>query len=81
VQPQTVEQARRMLDSGRDAGEVIDFLSTTLTNRLMHGPSQRLRNAAEEGDAELFRALHALFSQDAGQAAVEVVSSAELKEN
>jgi glutamyl-tRNA reductase len=79
---QTVEQARRMLESGRDAREVIDFLSRTLTNRLMHGPSQRLRDAAEQGDAESFRALSALFAPDANAAGDAVPdSSAELKEN
>ena len=81
LRAQTVDQARRMLESGRDAREVIDFLSKTLTNRLMHGPSQKLRDAAEEGDAELFRALHALFAPEPAKVNVEVASSTELKEN
>ena len=42
-----------MLAAGRDPREVIEFLAATLTNRLLHGPSQRLREAAERGDAEL----------------------------
>ncbi|HMN46409.1 MAG TPA: glutamyl-tRNA reductase [Povalibacter sp.] len=61
LRSQTTEQARRMLAAGRDAGEVIDFLAATLTNRLLHGPSQRLREAAERGDAEIVAAAKALL--------------------
>ncbi len=61
LRSQTTEQARRMLAAGRDPAEVIDFLAATLTNRLLHGPSQRLREAAERGDAELVAAAKALL--------------------
>ena len=64
VRAQTTEQARRMLAAGRDPREVIDFLAATLTNRLLHGPSQRLREAAERGDAELVAAAKALLAPD-----------------
>jgi glutamyl-tRNA reductase len=50
---QTLEQARRMLQAGRSPEEALEFLSATLTNRLIHAPSQRLRDAAESGDAEI----------------------------
>jgi len=60
----TLEQARRMLASGRDTKDVLEFLAATLTNRLMHGPSQRLREAAERGDADLIRAAQQLFGAD-----------------
>ena len=50
VRAQTAEQARRMLAAGRDPRKSIDFLAATLTNRLLHGPSQRLREAAERGE-------------------------------
>lgn len=65
VRSQSAEQARRMLAAGRDPNEVIEFLATTLTNRLMHGPSQRLREAAERGDVEIVQAAKALFGADA----------------
>jgi len=65
VRVQTTEQARRMLAAGRDPREVIDFLAATLTNRLLHGPSQRLREAAERGDADVVQAARALFAPDA----------------
>jgi glutamyl-tRNA reductase len=64
IRTQTLEQARRMLASGRDTKEVLEFLATTLTNRLMHSPSQRLREAAERGDAEILQAAKMLFSID-----------------
>lgn len=62
VRAQTTEQARRMLAAGRDPREVLEFLSATLTNRLLHAPSQRLRDAAERGEVELLRAAKALFA-------------------
>nr|WP_298728830.1 glutamyl-tRNA reductase [uncultured Steroidobacter sp.] len=65
VRSQTAEQARRMLAAGRDPREVVDFLASTLTNRLLHGPSQRLREAAERGEVELLEAARILFAADA----------------
>lgn len=65
LRAQTTEQARRMLATGRDPREVVEFLATTLTNRLLHGPSQRLREAAERGEVELLQAARALFAPDA----------------
>jgi glutamyl-tRNA reductase len=61
VRAQTTEQARRMLATGRDPAEVMEFLAMTLTNRLMHSPSQRLREAAERGETDIIRAAHELF--------------------
>jgi glutamyl-tRNA reductase len=55
------EQARQMLSAGRSPEEVMDFLSRTLTNKLMHLPSVSLRRAAEEGDQELLIAARRLF--------------------
>jgi glutamyl-tRNA reductase len=42
-----------MLEAGRPPEEVMDFLSRTLTNKLMHLPSVGMRRAGEEGDQEL----------------------------
>jgi glutamyl-tRNA reductase len=61
---QTLEQARRMLAAGRDTKDVLEFLAATLTNRLMHAPSQRLREAAERGDIDVLRAAQTLFGTD-----------------
>jgi glutamyl-tRNA reductase len=57
----TTEQAKRMLAAGRDPREVVDFLAATLTNRLLHTPSQRLRQAAEHNEPDLIRAAQELF--------------------
>jgi glutamyl-tRNA reductase len=61
VRQQTLEQARRMLAAGRSNEDVLEFLSTTLTNRLLHAPSQRLRDAAETGDAEIIRTIADIY--------------------
>lgn len=59
------EQAQRMLEAGRTPEEVMDFLSRTLTNKLMHRPSVSLRRAGEEGDQELLTAARRLFGLEA----------------
>lgn len=64
VRAHSAAQARRMLAAGKDPNEVVEFLATTLTNRLMHAPSQRLREAAERGDEELVRAFEAVFAAE-----------------
>jgi glutamyl-tRNA reductase len=60
----TLEQARRMLAHGRGAEEALEFLSTTLTNRLIHAPSQRLRDAAESGDSEIIETIADIYRLD-----------------
>jgi glutamyl-tRNA reductase len=52
IRVQTLEHARRMLASGKSAEEVIEYLANTLTNRLLHAPTQALRQAAEQADSE-----------------------------
>jgi glutamyl-tRNA reductase len=59
-----MEQARRLLASGRSPDEVLDFLASTLTNRLLHAPTQALRQAAELGDAELGELLTRALTED-----------------
>ncbi|MGC3982048.1 MAG: glutamyl-tRNA reductase [Steroidobacteraceae bacterium] len=62
VRKQTIEQAQRMLNNGRPATEVLEFLADTLTHRLLHAPSQRLREAGEQGETELIHAAQELFA-------------------
>jgi glutamyl-tRNA reductase len=52
IRLQTVEQARRLLAAGKSPEEVIDFLANTLTNRLLHAPTQALRQAGETEERE-----------------------------
>jgi glutamyl-tRNA reductase len=58
---QTLEQAQHMLAQGRRPDEVLNYLANTLTNRLIHAPSQRLRDAAETGEAEVLAAIAAIY--------------------
>jgi glutamyl-tRNA reductase len=64
VRQHTLEQARRMLAAGRSTDEVLEFLAATLTNRLMHPPSQRLREAAESGDERIIGAIADIYHLD-----------------
>jgi glutamyl-tRNA reductase len=57
IRSQTLEQAKRMLSGGKPATEVLEFLANTLTNRLLHTPTQALRQASEAADPALAQAL------------------------
>jgi glutamyl-tRNA reductase len=74
VRAHSAAQARRMLAAGKDPNEVVEFLATTLTNRLMHAPSQRLREAAERGDEELVRAFEYVFAADLESSETEPIA-------
>ena len=60
----TLDQARHMIAAGRSPDEVLEFLSATLTNRLIHAPSQRLRDAAETGDGAIIETIAAIYHLD-----------------
>ncbi len=64
VRQQTVEQARRMLATGRSPDEVIEYLANTLTNRLLHAPTQALRHAAELADSSLAQTITRLLVEE-----------------
>jgi glutamyl-tRNA reductase len=64
VRRHTLDQAKRMVAAGRGTDEVLEFLSHTLMNRLIHAPSQRLRDAAETGDDEIIRAIADIYRLD-----------------
>jgi glutamyl-tRNA reductase len=61
IRGQTLEQARRLLSAGKSADEVMDYLANTLTNRLLHTPTQALRQAAELADSDLAQAITRLL--------------------
>jgi len=67
IRLQTVEQARRMLAAGKSSDEVIEYLANTLTNRLLHSPTQALRQAAESTDPALADALARLLLEERGR--------------
>jgi len=64
IRQQTVDQARRMLGAGRPNEEVIEYLANTLMNRLLHGPTQALRQAAELADKDLVEAIARLLTEE-----------------
>jgi glutamyl-tRNA reductase len=64
IRRQTVEQARRMLAAGKTTDEVIDYLANTLTNRLLHAPTQALRQAAESADLALAETVTRLLTEE-----------------
>jgi len=61
IRDEAARHALHLLEGGRDAEAVLDHLARTLTNKLMHGPSTRLRKAGEEGDDALLDAARNLF--------------------
>ena len=64
IRQQTLEQARRLLAGGKSHEEVMEFLSNTLMNRLLHAPTQALRQASESADAELADAVTRLLTEE-----------------
>ncbi len=54
-------KALRQLKAGQDPESVLNQLVHTLTNRILHGPSTRLRQAAESGDYRLLGAAERIF--------------------
>jgi glutamyl-tRNA reductase len=64
IRSQTLEQARRMLAAGKTTDEVIEYLANTLTNRLLHTPTQALRQAAELEDSSLAEAVTRLLIEE-----------------
>jgi len=63
----TLEQALQMIAHGKSQEEALNFLANTLTNRLIHAPSQRLRDAAETGDGEVLDTIAQIYKLDTPQ--------------
>src|SRR5574337_135966 len=57
-------KARAMLAHGKSPEEALAFLATTLTNKLLHHPSARLREAALSGDLDLLHTAGRLYRLD-----------------
>jgi glutamyl-tRNA reductase len=64
IRSQSLEQARRMLAAGKTTDQVIEYLANTLTNRLLHTPTQALRQAAELEDSSLAEAVTRLLIEE-----------------
>ncbi|MGQ9830760.1 MAG: glutamyl-tRNA reductase [Thermochromatium sp.] len=61
LRDEVLARARRQLDAGKPPVEVLNFLAHTLTNKLLHAPSSRLRQAARDGDTVILEAANELF--------------------
>lgn len=59
-----VAKALRKIEAGKDPEQVVKQLAHTLTKRILHLPSTRLRQAAEIQDDELLRVANRLFEPE-----------------
>ncbi len=59
-----VRKALRRIKAGKDPEQVITQLANQLAKRILHLPSTRLRQAAEEQDDELLRIANRLFEPE-----------------
>jgi len=57
-----LERARRRLASGEDPQEVMARLARALANKFTHAPSDTLKKAGHDGDAQLLAAARRLFN-------------------
>jgi glutamyl-tRNA reductase len=56
-----LERAVKALEAGRDPREVLEHLSQTLTNKLMHNPTAALTQAAGTGNEDLSALVQSLY--------------------
>ena len=61
VRDEVLLRALKLVEKGKPPEEAIRFLAHTLTNKLLHGPSSRMRQAGKEGQTELLEAANELF--------------------
>ena len=56
-----LDKARRRLQSGEPADEVIEYVARTLTNKLLHAPSTGIREAGAKDRGDIVQAAKLLF--------------------
>lgn len=56
-----LDKARQMIKNGKPADEALKYLAHRLTNKLLHIPTVRLKEAAEDGNYHLIEAADKLF--------------------
>lgn len=61
IRDSEVQKALTALERGQDSVEVINALARNLTNKLLHKPTTRLKQASEEGSHATIDATHELF--------------------
>ena len=60
---EALARAREQLAAGKPPEEVMALLAHQLTNKLLHGPSTALRQAALDGDLDLLRTAERLYDK------------------
>jgi len=61
IQEEVMIQAQKELQKGADPEQVLQDVTRTLTNKLIHSPSSQLRAAGAEGRSDLLSAAYELF--------------------
>lgn len=61
LRDEVLARALHLLEHGKSPQEALGFLAHTLTNKLLHAPSTRLRQAGRDGQVELLEAANELF--------------------
>lgn len=61
TQQALVEKAKRMLNNGKSAEEVVEYVAHTLSNKLTHAPCSQLRQASFEGRNDIINVARQLF--------------------
>lgn len=64
LRQQELEKARKALERGQPAADVLDTLSRGLTNKLIHSPSVQMKKASAEGRDDLVLLTRELFELD-----------------
>ena len=61
IQNETIQTAQQKLRAGADPESVLQEVTRSLTNKLIHSPSTRLRSAGAEGREDLLSAAQEIF--------------------
>ena len=61
LRQELLDKGRRQLLAGQDPNAVLEQLAHSLSNKLMHTPTKQLRQAAEQGNAQLIETVKSLF--------------------
>ncbi|MCK4834178.1 MAG: glutamyl-tRNA reductase [Gammaproteobacteria bacterium] len=58
---EVLNKAKKQLAAGQDAEDVLNFLANTLTNKFLHHPSTKLRQASQENRDDILNVAQDLF--------------------
>lgn len=61
LRDEVLARAVHLLEQGKSPREALGYLAHTLTNKLLHAPSARLRQAGRDGQVELLDAANEIF--------------------